>query len=235
MLAPVLAAQAVRVRRSTPRLPGAAGPTCGVVPGESAVLRLAVVGESTVAGVGASGHEEALTGRLAWVLASSGRAVAWQAVGRTGANARVVREELVPLVRPADVAVVVLGVNDTIELHSAARYRRDLLSVIVVLRRRIGRIPVVLAGVPPMESFPSLPVPLRSVLARRAEVLGAAAAELAVLPAVEYVPMSSDLLGPDLFAADGFHPGPAGYRRWAEQLGEVTVRAFLVTDWARRG
>ncbi|MFE0022832.1 SGNH/GDSL hydrolase family protein [Amycolatopsis sp. NPDC059021] len=234
-LAPVLVAQAVRVRRSTPRLPGAVGPVRGLVRGSGAPLRLAVVGESTVDGVGAGSHEEALTGQLARVLAGSGRAVAWQAVGRTGANARVARDELVPLVRPADVVVVALGVNDTIELHSAARYRRDLLGVVVALRRRLGAIPIVLAGVPPMGSFPALPVPLRNVLAKRSGALDAAAAELAALPAVEYAPMLSDLLDPTAFADDRFHPGPAGYRRWAEHLGEVTVRVLEVTGWAVRG
>ncbi|MFD9962983.1 SGNH/GDSL hydrolase family protein [Amycolatopsis sp. NPDC058986] len=234
-LAPVLVAQAVRVRRSTPRLPGAAGPARGFVPGSGVPIRLAVVGESTVDGVGAGSHEEALTGQLARVLADGGRPVAWQAVGRTGANARVVRDELVPLVQPADVVVVALGVNDTIELHSAARYRRDLLEVVVSLRRRLGAIPIVLAGVPPMGCFPVLPRPLRSVLARRSGALDAAAAELAVLPAVEYAPMSPDLLEAAAFADDRFHPGPTGYRRWAEHLGAVTARVLGVTDWAVRG
>ncbi len=90
----LLAAQAVYVKRTTPRLPGAAGPTDGVVEGAGEPFRLAVLGESTVDGVGAATHEEALTGCLARELANGGRAVRWQAAGRTGANARTVRAEL---------------------------------------------------------------------------------------------------------------------------------------------
>lgn len=128
LMAPVLVAQAVRVRRATPRLPGATGPIEGAL-GTGRPLRLTVIGESTVDGVGAATHADALTGQLAVGLVSAypDREVRWHALGITGASARVVLDELVPRVRAADIVVVVLGVNDTLELHSAARYRRDLL------------------------------------------------------------------------------------------------------------
>ncbi|MEU7783838.1 MULTISPECIES: SGNH/GDSL hydrolase family protein [unclassified Amycolatopsis] len=214
----VLIAQAVYVKRTTPRLPGAAGPTEGLVPGDGEPFRLAVLGESTVDGVGAAHHGEALTGCLARELARDGRAVRWQAVGRTGANARTVRAELVPLVAPADLVVVALGVNDTIELRSAPAYRRDLLALVVELRRRLGPVEVVLAGVPPMARFPALPRPLRDVLSARSTALDAAAAALARVPGVTHLPMDPALLDPAAFASDRFHPGPAGYARWAQTL-----------------
>lgn len=232
VLAPILLAQAVRVRRTTPRLPGAEGPVAGLVKGDGRPVRLAVLGESTVDGVGAATHAEALTGRLADELARGGRAVAWQAIGKTGANARVAREELLPLLEPADLVVIALGVNDTIELHSATRYRRDLLDLVVAVRRRVGLVPVVLAGVPPMGRFPSLPRPLRDVLGARSAVLDAAAARLALLPGVVHVPMPAAMLDPATFAEDRFHPGPEGYRRWAEQLADVSRR--LLSDTISR-
>lgn len=217
----LLAAQAVYVKRTTPRLPGAAGPAEGLVEGAGEPFRLAVLGESTVDGVGAATHEEALTGCLARELAKDGRAVRWQAIGRTGANARTVRAELAPLVRPADLVVVALGVNDTIELRTAAGYRRDLLALVVDLRRRLGPVGVVLAGVPPMSRFPSLPRPLRDVLAARSVALDAAAAAVARVPGVVHVPMGPELLDPAAFASDRFHPGPAGYARWAQTLADA--------------
>ncbi|SDX17279.1 Lysophospholipase L1 [Amycolatopsis xylanica] len=222
-LAPVLLAQALHVRRVTPRLPGASGPVTGSVPGGDP-LRLLVLGESTVDGVGAATHEEALTGQLALALAErTGRGVRWQAVGRTGANARVVRTDLLPAAEPADLVVIALGVNDTIELHSAARYRRDLLRLVVAIRRGLGPVPVLLAGVPPMDRFPVLPRPLRAVLGARSAALDAAAVRLTRVPGVGHAPMPSEILADDLFAADGFHPGPAGYRKWAAQLAQTVT------------
>jgi lysophospholipase L1-like esterase len=221
-LAPVLIAQGLRVRRTTPRLDGASGPVTGLVPGDGPALRLLVLGESTVDGVGAVSHEEALTGQLAHALAGrTGREVSWLAVGKTGANARVVHDELLARVTPADLVVIALGVNDTIELRSAAAFRRDLLRLVVALRRRLGPVPVYFAGVPPMGRFPALPQPLRAVFGLRSAALAAAAASLAGLPGVGYVPMPAALLDPDVFATDRFHPGPAGYRLWAGQLAEV--------------
>jgi lysophospholipase L1-like esterase len=217
----VILAQAVYVKRTTPRLPGASGPTEGRVPGTGEPFRLAVLGESTVDGVGAANHEEALTGCLARELARDGRAVRWQAVGRTGANARTVRAELAPLVRPADLVVIALGVNDTIELRSAPAYRRDLLKLVIDLRRRLGPADVLLAGVPPMSRFPALPRPLRDVLAARSTALDNAAATLARIPGVTHLPMDPRLLDPAAFASDRFHPGPTGYARWAQTLADA--------------
>jgi lysophospholipase L1-like esterase len=221
----LLGAQGVYVQRVTPRLPGAAGPDTGIVPGTAPMLRLAVIGESTADGVGAASHADALTGQLAESLAARfGCGVAWQAVGKTGANARTVLEELAPRVRPADLVVVALGVNDTIELHSANRYRRDLLRLVCALRDRLGPVPVLLAGVPPMGRFPALPPPLRQVLGLRSAALAKAAASLAALPDVTYAPMPVDLLDADTFATDGFHPAPAGYQVWAGQLAALVSR-----------
>lgn len=223
LLAPALAVQGKRVRRTTPRLPDATGPADGSV-GRGEPLDLLVLGESTVAGVGARDHEEALTGQIGAALAArSGRSVHWRAVGRSGADARAVHTHLLDTAcdRPADLVVVALGVNDTIGLHSATRYRGDLLRLVTALRTRLGAPPVLLAGVPPMGGFPTLPQPLRYVLGLRSRVLDAAAAELAALPGVTHSPLPPALLAADSFAADGFHPGPAGYRAWGEQLAAV--------------
>ncbi|WP_344428318.1 SGNH/GDSL hydrolase family protein [Amycolatopsis minnesotensis] len=215
-LAPMLLAQGLRVRRTTPRLPGADGPVTG---GDGGGLALLAIGESTVDGVGAPDHERALTGSVAAALAArTGRPVRWQALGRTGANARVVHAELLPRVARADLVVIALGVNDTTELRSGAAFRRDLLRLVTGVRRRLGPVPVVLAGVPPMGRFPALPQPLRAVLGLRSGVLASAAAELSAVPGVRYVPMPAAMLDPATFAADGFHPGPAAYRIWGDQL-----------------
>ena len=224
-LAPVLVAQGLHVRRTTPRLPGASGPLRGSVPGPDP-LRLLVVGESTVDGVGAGTHEEALTGQLAAALARRlGRGIDWRVAGRTGANARTVRTELLDEAcrERADLVAVALGVNDTIEMRSPTRYRRDLLELVVTARRALGPVPVLLAGVPPLAALPSLPQPLRLVLGLRGEALDAAAATLADLPGVTHCPVPRAVVDPELFAADGFHPGPAGYRLWADKLAEAVA------------
>lgn len=223
-LLPVLAVQGMSLRRAIPRLPGAGGPAEGLVDGDGPPLRLAVLGESTAAGVGARTHALGLPGSLARRVADrAGRAVRWQVSGRIGADARLTRAELARALDPADVVVVLLGVNDTIGFRPAGSWTRDLLRLVVDLRARHGR--VVLGGVPPMAAFPALPQPTRAVLGLKAAELDAAAARVARrAPGVAHVPTPRDMLGGELFCADRFHPSEEGYRRWADLLaGAVTA------------
>ncbi|WP_228771525.1 SGNH/GDSL hydrolase family protein [Actinokineospora iranica] len=207
----------MRARKAIPRLPGAAGPTRGTV-GSGDPLRLAVLGESTAAGVGARTHEAGLAGRLAVEVAErTGRAVEWQVSSRIGINARDTRADLAAALDPADVVVVVLGVNDVLEFRSAAHWTRDLLRLLIDLRTRHRG--VVLAGVPPMGAFPALPRPLRTVLGLRAAELDAAARRVAdAVSWVAHEPMPEVLLDGDLFCEDRFHPSEEGYRHWARHL-----------------
>ncbi|HEU4454761.1 MAG TPA: SGNH/GDSL hydrolase family protein [Longimicrobium sp.] len=223
LLFPVLLAQGMRVRRTTPRLPEAPGPRKGLV-GDGPPLHLLMIGESTAAGVGAESHADGLPGLTARALADhSGHAIAWRVLGRNGATALATRTDLLAPAEGvrADVAVIVLGVNDTLRFHSPARWRRDLAALVEAVRERCGPVPVVLAGVPPMGLFPALPQPLRGVLGLRAALLDHTARRLAdELPAVRHVGTPAlDASVDAYFCADRFHPSPRGYAAWAAALG----------------
>jgi len=77
--------------------------------------------------------------------------------------------------------------------------------------------------VPPMARFPALPRPLRDVLSLRSTALDHAAATLERIPGVRHLPMDPALLDPAAFASDRFHPGPAGYARWAGTLARAVI------------
>jgi lysophospholipase L1-like esterase len=220
---PWLWLQGRSVRARTPRLPEATGPTMGIVLAAGSSLALLVVGESTVAGVGAPEHNQALTGQTAHALTERlRRTICWRAVGRSGATARSARQQLVPTIPPTSVDAIVLafGVNDVLQFHSPRRWTRDLAGLIADLRARVGPAPVVLAAVPDMGQFPALPQPLRGLLGRRAMMLDRAARQLAPrLERVVYAPMPLPLT-PAMFCADGFHPSPAGYQLWGSGLAE---------------
>lgn len=229
LLAPVLALQGRRVRRTTPRLPEAPGARQGIVPGAGDPLHLLTIGESTAAGVGASSHDDALGGQVARALAArTGRAVAWRVLGRNGATAFATRTDLLDPAEDlrAEAAVVALGVNDTLRLRSPARWTRDLEALVARIRARCGDVPVVLSGVPPVGRFPAIPQPLAGVLALRAELLDRAAARLAGrLASVRHVPMPLLDAGEveAYFCEDRFHPCAAGYAVWGAALGEAAA------------
>ena len=221
-LLPILLAQGYWVRKRTPRLPDATGPHEGST-GESEPIRLIALGESTVAGIGAATHETALTGQLARALSErSKRSVSWLVAARSGINARKCLVELVPKLagHRADVVLIALGVNDSIEFHTARRWAADVERLIEAIRGEVGDALVLLAGVPPLDCFPALPAPLSSVLGARSASLGQASIGIAKrMKRVVHVPFQIEKQRcVELFCADGFHPSELGYRLWAEQL-----------------
>jgi len=221
-LLPLLYVQGRMVRRRTPKVPEAAGPPTGRVQGGGPPLRLVVIGESTVAGVGAPTHAEALTGQLAVAIARKRqRAVQWQALGRSGISARDAFDLLVPELNQtqADWVVLALGVNDVLRFRSPPGWQKDLRQLIDALRQKLGMVPIILAPVPRMQHFPALPQPLRSILGLRARLLDQAACALAGrLPHVVHVPFTIAPEAKGLYCLDGFHPSVKGYAAWAEQL-----------------
>ncbi|HEX7383964.1 MAG TPA: SGNH/GDSL hydrolase family protein, partial [Burkholderiaceae bacterium] len=119
---------------------------------------------------------------------------------------------------PADVAVVVSGVNDVVGQVSPARAlaERERLAD-WLLGAGLAR-HVVFAALPPMGRFPLLPQPLARVLGADAARHDAALARWAATRSdVSRAELVVDL-DPQAMASDGFHPGAAVYRRCGEAL-----------------
>lgn len=227
VLMPVLIWQGSRLRTTMPRLPEATGPRTGLTPGPAPALRLAILGDSSAAGVGAQRQEEALAGQLtAFTAQHLGRQVSWRLVARSGATARSVQRDLVPSLTDPETAwkpelvIVVVGGNDLTHLRPIPAWRRDMRALIGAIRQEAGPVPIVLAGLPPFLRLPSLPQPMRTVSGLRAcamdDVLRRLARDTA---AVWHVPSATlPTEGDDFFTADGFHLAARGYRAWAEVI-----------------
>lgn len=221
---PVLVWQAVRVRRTMPQLPEALG-LDGEVAGSGTTRRIALLGESTAAGVGVGSNEHGLAGNIATNLAAAtGTRVEWNVAARTGTTARSATGELLPgLVRrcPAlDAVVVVLGVNDLVRGRSLRSWARDVRALLSALREQLGPdSAVVVSGLPPFEQFPSLTRPLRTVLARRAKSLNSVLVRVCDEAGAHFVLLDTELDEP-FFCSDRFHPSGRGYAIWAGALTE---------------
>ena len=224
-LAPVLLWQGRQVRRNALRLPEAEGPREGVAGTGKVCLRVLIVGDSSAAGVGAKNQTQALAGRLSEALSQRlGGAVVWQLIARSGDTTRVSLTALRKLsVHPADVMVTALGLNDVVAQVSPQVWlsRLDKLDRIAI--KRAGVKHIVHAGIPPIHSFPLLPNPLRWVLGADALAYNRALSQwVKRWPERWWLPLPFENDQPSdssvLMAEDGFHPGPAIYALWAEQL-----------------
>ncbi|WP_165950417.1 SGNH/GDSL hydrolase family protein, partial [Actinomadura sp. GC306] len=255
-LAPVLAVQAWRTARRTPRLAPAAGDEHGFVPGTDPgagpAYRVVVIGESTAVGVGASRHAQALPGFLAEALRERlRRSVSWSVNGENGATAHRLATGFVPATGTAngtangtpngttgdgtppggappggasgapgaDLVVLTVGINDLIRGRPMRRWSDDASRLIAALRDAYAPATLVVAGMPPVHRFPAIPQPLRLVLGARARIMDRILCDAARSRGAVHAPMDEAMARDRrLFASDGFHPSPDGYRAWAEDL-----------------
>jgi lysophospholipase L1-like esterase len=224
-LAPVLYAQARRVRASALELPEPHGPREGVEGDGAERFRLLVTGDSSAAGVGARSQDEALVRPLARALAHRlDGSVRWQLLARTGLTSQGVLDLLQHgHVHPADAAVVVVGVNDVtneVPLRLALRQRARIVQW---LRTGAQVKSVWFTSMPEMQHFPALPQPLAWYAGLHARRNNAAQARWArSVRGAAHVDLSG-LVRRDWMAEDGYHPAPPLYAKLAERLADALV------------
>lgn len=218
---PLLAAQAVLVRRRAIRLPEPSGRREGRH-GYGPRLRLLITGDSSAAGVGAGTQDQALSGQLVKHL---GRqfSVEWQLVATTGHTTSDTIRKLQTLSSKFDIAVTALGVNDVTRAVTRAQFERQQTELLRMLTADLGAQSVIVTGVPKMNRFPALPQPLAWVLGRQAARL-----DQGLRQVVSKTPQARHLVlnlpdDPALAALDGYHPSPKAYGLWAEKVARMIL------------
>lgn len=226
VLAPVALPQALWLKRTALHMPEPDGPRAGTC-GRGRRLRVLMVGDSSVAGVGVRHQRDALSGHLTRALADSYR-VEWKVIAKSGAT---VPETLVRLDAQLpdrfDAVVIGLGVNDAKNGGTLPAWRRDYAQLLDLLQSKFGAACVYASGLPPVREFPILKWPTRSVVGTRVELFDEALEQLVAerSEGVRYIAFSMDL-GPQHMAEDGFHPGAEVYGEWAKQVSEAIAADF---------
>jgi lysophospholipase L1-like esterase len=231
-----------RGRADLPAVPGyAVDATVPAAPGPPASggvpLELVVLGDSTVAGVGAPTAEGCLPVQIAGRLADlAGRAVHVTGLGVASARTEDVLEVQVPRLprRTIDVVVVVAGPNDVVFRTPPARVRRATSELLQRVRDATGA-PVVLVGNPRFGPISNVSPPVRALAdslgvavgrAQRRGVLDAGHGATFVDLAAAVLHRFNGLEG--ALASDGFHPSPVGYGVWAEAIAPHVAAALCL-------
>jgi len=187
-------------------------------PASSAELTLALIGDSTAAGLGCERAEELPGLLLARGLAEeTGQAVRLHTYAVVGATSKTLDEQVSGALveRPPDAAVILIGANDVTAKLSIAGSAARLGAAVASLR---GRGTVVVVGTcPDLGAVRPIPQPLRSV-ARSWSLRLARAQGEQVRAAGGHAVALADLLSPEFltrpelfFSTDQFHPSAAGY------------------------
>jgi lysophospholipase L1-like esterase len=218
--APFLYLQGQYTRRRVGVLPGAGGDTTGVTGNGDQPARLLVIGESTVAGLGARTHDLALTGQFARRLGDQiDRSVQWTVIGKNGVTARQTLDELVPQTpdEPFDYVLLGIGGNDVLKLSSPRKWRRDMIELITTLREKNPSATIFVTNCPMINLSPALPQPIKFLLWRLSRLHDANIREFsAAMDRVFYYHQPRSVT--EGFFADGIHPSEKGYADWSEAM-----------------
>ena len=231
VLSPLLIAQAIGTRKRAPALPEATGPREGQLGSGGAALRLLIAGDSSAAGVGVAHQDEAFAGHFTRALHKrSGRPLRWRLRAKSGLTTKEVLELLQAEPPPAaDIAIVLTGVNDVIDLVPPRRAvaHREALADWLLAGGRARH--VVFAALPPINQFPLLPQPLRRVMGDDARRHNDAMAQWAAKRNdVHHVPIALQL-SPAAMSRDGFHPGEPIYRACGDAIARFVAEQIITT------
>ena len=191
------------------------------LPGRVPPRRLVVMGDSAAAGHGlptADASLARLVGR--GLVAADRRATAVRCVAVDGATTAEVLTTQLDAATDAEVVLIGIGVND------AVRPGRSIAEVAAVLHdlvrsvraRAVDGAGIVLLTCPDLSMAPGLPWLLRPAVGRRCRALASAQERVAADLGVAVVRAGRTVLSNELFGPDGFHPGPVGHERLAEQV-----------------
>lgn len=192
-------------------------------PPDGTPLSFVVLGDSTAAGVGVDSADDAYATLLAERLAAKGRRVELLGVGVSGARVSDLLEKQIAMAVAADpdLIFVAIGANDVTHLTPLGEVERDMVAVITALQATGAE--VVVAGAPDMRAD-AWYEPLRTLAGWRGRRVTAAIEAAARETGAIVVPLAKETAPffaadpEDAYSTDDFHPGPGGYRAWADSI-----------------
>ncbi|GAB2659511.1 SGNH/GDSL hydrolase family protein [Saccharopolyspora gloriosae] len=215
-------------------LPDGTGPVASPPEGD-APLRLAVLGDSSAAGLGVEAPDELPGVRIARGLAAElERPVDLTTYAIVGSTSRDLAAQVdAALVAPPQLVLVIIGANDVTARLSVAECAA-LLGAAVARLREAG-VGVVAGTCPDLGAIRPIPQPLRSVASSWSLALGRAQRHAVEAAGGGAVPLA-DLLSPEfltrpqeLFSPDRFHPSAAGYEAAAGLL--LPALCSAIGEW----
>jgi lysophospholipase L1-like esterase len=210
---PYLVYQAKKVRKSSPKLPSQSS-LLTLGQGEKHVLLL---GESTVAGVGASAAAHTLAGNFARMLGDSYQI---ETIGKKGLRVKdtfsLYQVQKKSRTATSEGVILFLGANDCFLLTSPQEFKQELRSLILQIQEETKANWIYLAAIPPVHVLPAFSKQMRSFLSKQRAYLQREMEDIAANdPKVIYHAIPMDLQ-PEFFSSDGVHPSDLGYQKIAE-------------------
>ncbi|MDO5503973.1 MAG: SGNH/GDSL hydrolase family protein, partial [Actinomycetia bacterium] len=177
-------------------------------------------------------HRSSVAGQLAARLAQHHDAtVEWVACARSGATAGVALALVdTEVLHDADLVFVSAGVNDLKNLHSAARFRRELTALLDAVLAAAPTARLCLLGIPPLDRFPAFPRPLADGLGWRGRAFNVISTALIEERERAFRIDADGPLAAEMFADDGFHPSTTLHAAFADAVLEQWIELGEASD-----
>lgn len=210
---PFLVYQAKQIRKSSPSLPSQSS-LLTLGHGENHILLL---GESTVAGVGASSPAHTLAGNFHRLL---GESYQIETIGKKGLRVKealsLFYQHRQEQTRKFKGVILFLGANDCFLLTSPDAFKKEVETLIHQIQLATFTEWIYLAAIPPVHLFPAFSKRMKAFLQIQRSYLQSELEKIAENhPNVIYHRIPMDLQS-EFFSADRIHPSDLGYQKIAE-------------------
>ncbi|WP_114905203.1 SGNH/GDSL hydrolase family protein [Kordia sp. SMS9] len=243
-LLPILYFQGQKIRRTIPDLPEATDVEGMSTTESDQSFQMLAIGESTIAGVGASTHESGFTGTLAKELTAQISAnVSWKVYAKSGYTAKCVHQKIIPEIteQTADLIVIGLGGNDSFKLSTPKRWNKDVRALIDTIRESYPKTPIVFTNMPPIKEFTAFTGTFKFVIGNLVILLGEELEKVVKdydnvfynakeLKYEELINRMNLDASPEDFFSDGVHPSELAYQIWAKDVAEFIQEKDILAN-----
>ena len=236
-LLPILYFQGQKIRKNVPNLPEAKNPKGYIKTASEKTLKLLVIGESTIAGVGVDFHENGFTGALAKEISQkTNQSILWKVYAKSGYTAKMVRKKIILTIEDstADIIVIGLGGNDAFKLNSPDVWMFQINFLIKTLKRKFPKTPIYFTNMPPIKEFPAFTNAIKFVIGNLVEILGKRLDRRVINK--ENVHYNNEVIilknwqkrhnlkgDVDVFFSDGVHPSKLTYQTWGKEMAQFIM------------
>lgn len=178
------------------------------------------LGDSSSAGFRLTDPEQSASRRIARALhLRDGRATRLRSVARNGATTADVLADQVDAVAGADIVLLGVGANDAKDRIPVEEVEAALRALFVRIRELAAPdARIVMVGCPDLSVAPGLPRLVRLGMRPLVRRVSRMQQRVADEEGIVLVPLPREQLTRDVFADDGFHPGPLGHERVAGRV-----------------
>lgn len=248
-LLPLMYLQGRRIKARVPRLPEAEGIKGYSSFSSKKVIRMLTIGESTMAGVGVSTHQEGFSGTLADELAAGLKTnIDWKVYAKSGYTAKRVKDKIIDGIseKSIDFIVIGLGGNDAFELNTPKKWNRDVRALIKRIRLKFNGVPIVFVNMPPIKEFPAFTSLIRFTIGNLVKLLGKELEKLAndfenvyyytrPVSSVDLIERYKLKIKPTDFFSDGVHPSKTTYQIWAKDVSNFITNSMEIKTVLQQG